>query len=92
VVSTIVALVLLTLQVGSSISYYADRDPKGGAIALSLDGMSANITGQALGPYSLFKQRLWNATGLDSSDHQLVVSAVSGTMGLDYLEWVVARV
>ncbi|QRV81769.1 hypothetical protein RhiJN_09784 [Ceratobasidium sp. AG-Ba] len=70
---------------GSEIKYYGDRDPKGGPINITLDGaLVANILGNAT--EFQFQQLLWSTSGLDSSDHQLVVTGVSGTFGLDWLE------
>ncbi|KAG8697330.1 hypothetical protein FRC09_007936, partial [Ceratobasidium sp. 395] len=72
---------------GSSIKYYADRDPKGGPITISLDGGSTvNIDGKPPTTAFQFQQELWSAAALDSGDHYLVVTSVSGTIGVDWLE------
>ncbi|KAG8788266.1 hypothetical protein FRC12_014755 [Ceratobasidium sp. 428] len=72
---------------GSSIKYYADRDPKGGPITISLDGASTvNIDGKPPTTAFQFQQELWSAAALDSGDHYLVVTSVSGTIGVDWLE------
>ncbi|QRV96204.1 hypothetical protein RhiJN_24222 [Ceratobasidium sp. AG-Ba] len=70
---------------GSGIKYNGDRDPKGGPINITLDGtLVATIFGNATD--FQFQQLLWSTSGLDSTDHQLVVTGVSGTFGVDWLE------
>ncbi|KAG8744309.1 hypothetical protein FRC10_010381 [Ceratobasidium sp. 414] len=72
---------------GSSIKYYADRDPKGGPITISLDGADvAKIDGKPPNTTFQFQQQLWSTAALDSGDHCMVVTGVSGTVGLDWLE------
>ncbi|KAG9079207.1 hypothetical protein FS749_008731 [Ceratobasidium sp. UAMH 11750] len=72
---------------GSSIKYYADRDPKGGPITISLDGADvAKIDGKPPNTTFQFQQQLWSTAALDSGDHYTVVTGVSGTLGVDWLE------
>ncbi|KAG9080113.1 hypothetical protein FRC06_007070, partial [Ceratobasidium sp. 370] len=72
---------------GSSIKYYADRDPKGGPITISLDGADvAKINGKPPSTAFQFQQQLWSTAALDSGDHYMVVMGESGTFGVDWLE------
>jgi hypothetical protein len=81
---------------GSSISYYADKDPRGGLATVRIDGEPYTNVSESSGTTGFqFQQLVSQFNNLDGEDHQIVISNMgayvdpaNGVIGLDFFEYV----
>jgi hypothetical protein len=87
-----VRAVPLIIATGSSISYFADRNPRGGPAVVRIDDQDYVNINVSSGSTELQTQQLiWKFPNLDGDDHQIVIAnndPNGAILGLDYFEYV----